>query len=131
MKYIQFLIALVAVSMFVFPAVSMPDTGRAIDSNDQQLEQAAGSQTCDCPNAVEGFGHSKMPVSCDKKAPQGPAENMAPRSMMGGKMSAPCEPKAPQGVENFAPKSMMDGKEAGPCGGEQNAGEQKNAFGPS
>ncbi|MDD4161511.1 MAG: hypothetical protein PHW87_03430 [Methanothrix sp.] len=125
MKQIQLFVALLAVSIFVIPAMSMQDNGNAMRDCKPQFELPQGHQQYDCPNAVAGLNNNmmdgKMPKPCEQNAPQG--KNFAPKSMMDGKMPKPCEQNAPQG-KNFAPKSMMDGKMPKPC--EQNAPQGKN-----
>ena len=92
MKQIQLFVALLAVSIFVIPAMSMQDNGNAMRDCKPQFELPQGHQQYDCPNAVAGLNNN----------------------MMDGKMPKPCEQNAPQG-KNFAPKSMMDGKMPKPC----------------
>ena len=114
MKYIQFLVALLAASIFVIPATSMQDNGNAVDGFKAQIEQPSEQQQCDCPNAMAAFGimnQGKQSAPCgEKMAQQGPNDNAGPKSMMDGKQPAPCGDKmAQQGPnDNAGPKSMMD-----------------------
>jgi len=112
MKYVQFLVALLAASIFVIPATSMQGNGNAADDCKAQIEQPSGLQQCDCPNALAAFGimnQGKESAPCGQKSRQGPNDNAGPKSMMDGKESAPCGKMSRQGPnDNAGPKSMMD-----------------------
>ncbi|MDD4579702.1 MAG: hypothetical protein PHF80_03405, partial [Methanothrix sp.] len=122
MKYVQFLVALLAASIFVIPATSMQGNGNAGDDCKAQIEQPSGLQQCDCPNALAAFGimnQGKESAPCGQMSQQGPNDNNAgPKSMMDGKQPAPCGQMSQQGPNdnNAGPKSMMDGKQPAPCG---------------
>ena len=132
MKYVQFLVALLAASIFVIPATSMQSNGNAADDCKAQIEQPSGLQQCDCPNALAAFGilnQGEESAPCGQNSQQGPNENNAgPKSMMGGKESALCGQNSRQGPnDNVGPKSMMDGKESAPCGQNSRLGPNDNA----
>jgi hypothetical protein len=96
MKYVKFLVALLAACMLVMPAFSMPNFG-----DNAKDGKALIDAPCQSPAAPED-PHGPQPCDCkDKKAP---------RSMMGGKCDKPM--MGPEG-DKFAPKSMMS--EKAPC----------------
>ncbi|RQW81470.1 MAG: hypothetical protein EHM14_00900 [Methanothrix sp.] len=93
MKYVKFLVALLAACMLVMPAFSMPNFG-----DNAKDGKALIDAPCQSPAAPED-PHGQQPCDCkDKKAP---------KSMMGGKCDKPM--MGPEG-DKFAPKSMMDEK---------------------
>ncbi|MGB5098983.1 MAG: hypothetical protein WBN94_00070 [Methanothrix sp.] len=101
MKYIPFLVALVALSIFVVPATSMQGNENAMNMCKPQIEMPQDQQQCDCPNALAAQGNK----NCDHQ------------SMMDGKQQAPCGHNSENGpVADNGPKNMMDGKQQGPCG---------------
>ena len=97
MKYVKFLVALLAACMFVVPAFSMPNFG-----DNAKDGKALIDAPCQGPAAPED-PHGPQPCDCkDKKAP---------KSMMGGKCDKPM--MGPEG-DKAAPKCMMP--EKAPCG---------------
>ena len=93
MKYIPFLVALMALSIFVVPATSMQDNVNAMNECKPQIEMPQGQQQCDCPNALAAQGN----------------KNCGHQSMMDGKQQAPCGQNSEKGpAVDKCPRSMMD-----------------------
>ena len=97
MKYVKFLMALLAACMLAMPAFSMPNFG-----DNAKDGKALIDSPCQGPAAPED-PHGPQPCDCKEKK--------APKSMMGGKCDKPM--MGPEG-DKFGPKSMMDDK--APCG---------------
>ena len=97
MKYVKFLVALLAACMFVVPAFSMPNFG-----DNAKDGKALIDAPCQGPAAPED-PHGPQPCDCKEKK--------APKSMMGGKCDKPM--MGPEG-DKAAPKCMMP--EKAPCG---------------
>jgi hypothetical protein len=126
MKYVKFLMALLAVCILAMPAFSMQNSEmKQTHSQDQAplIGDAAGGN-----QPFDGQGNNNAPRSmmggkinsCEKKnehifsqehADQKDGQALAPQSMMDGK-TAPCDqnPAGEKGGKSFATKSMMDGK---------------------
>jgi len=96
MKYVKFLMALLAACMFVVPAFSMPNFGDNAKDGKALIDAPCQSQ------ASPEDPHGPQPCDCKEK--------MAPKSMMVGKCDKPM--MGPEG-DKFGPKSMMDDK--APC----------------
>jgi len=97
MKYVKFLVALLAACMFVMPAFSMPNFG-----DNAKDGKALIDAPCRGPAAPED-PHGLQPCDCKEK--------MAPKSMMGGKCDKTM--MGPEG-DKAAPMCMMP--EKAPCG---------------
>jgi hypothetical protein len=119
MKYIPFLVALMALSIFVVPATSMQDNANAMNELKPQIELPQNQQQCDCPNALAAQGNKnrdhqsmmdgKQQAPCGQNFEKGPATDNGPKNMMDGKQQAPCGQNFEKGpaVDN-GPRSMMD-----------------------
>ncbi len=97
MKYVKFLVALLAACMFVMPAFSMPNF-------DNHMSDGKALVDAPCQNHVAGDQpQGQQPCDCKK-------DQMEPKSMMGGKCDKPM--MGPE-ADKCAPRSMMDNK--APC----------------
>jgi hypothetical protein len=127
MKYIQFFVALLAVSIFVGPAMSMQDNGNKMNECKPQIAMPQGEQQCDCQNSAPDMGNKnsadhpmmdgKLQNPCGKNPEMGPAGDNGPKNMMDGKLQNPCGKNPEMGpAGDNGPKNMMDGKLQNPCG---------------
>lgn len=98
MKYVKFLVALLAACMLVMPAFSMPNF-------DNRMSDGKDLVDAPCQNHVAG-DQPQGPQPCDCKK-----DHMEPKSMMGGKCDKPMiGPEA----DKCAIRSMMENR--APCG---------------
>jgi len=104
MKYVKFLVALLAVCTLMVPAFSMPDYGNAMKDGKEQIDSP-------CQEPIRGdIAEGQQPCPChkDKMGPDG--DKFAPKSMMDGKMEKNgCDkPMIEPDGNKCAPKSMME-----------------------
>ncbi len=104
MKYVKFLVALLAVcTLIIIPAFSMPDCGNAMKDCKKQIDSP-------CQGPIKGdIADGQQPCLCpeDKMGPGG--DKCAPRSMMDGKMEMKGCDNPIMGPDDMKP--MADGCE--------------------